>query len=215
MEKGPSWGTDADRRGVDAPLPGGEPGGVRGTVFPPSSRRGPVRLADDGDPSAAEEAAQEIFLRIAAPRPPIAPPRNSPHGCTPSPDAPRSITCGTRKRTGEGPDPFGRGGEDGAYPVQLPGPDDQNPEQVVWEAQLTERFGPPSGTPGGAPRGVRPQPGGRALLRGGGAGPGGHGAGSEDAHLPGPRDAPLPAVERRFGVKPFPPSPGLQEQDGG
>ena len=31
-------------------------------------------------------------------------------------------------------------GEDGVYPVQLPGPDDRNPEQVVWEAQLTERF---------------------------------------------------------------------------
>jgi RNA polymerase sigma-70 factor (ECF subfamily) len=32
------------------------------------------------------------------------------------------------------------GAEDVVYPLHLPGPDDRNPEQVVWEAQLTERF---------------------------------------------------------------------------
>jgi len=93
-----------------------------------------------GDPSSAEEAARRSSCGSHAPPPRTAPPRNSPHGCTPSPGARRSITCGTRTTAGEGPILSEGEGEAGVYPVQLPGPDDRNPEQIVWEAQLTERF---------------------------------------------------------------------------
>lgn len=94
-----------------------------------------------GDSSAAEEAAQEIFLRIARAAPMYRPTAKF---TTWMYTVARRATLNylrDTKEDGEKVPILSEGeGEDGAYPVQLPGPDDRNPEQVVWEAQLTERF---------------------------------------------------------------------------
>ncbi len=93
------------------------------------------------DPSAAEEAAQEIFLRIARAAPTYRPTAKF---TTWMYTVARRATLNYLRDTKEDGVtvpilPEGEG-EDGPYPVQLPGPDDLNPEQVVWEAQLTDRF---------------------------------------------------------------------------
>ncbi len=94
-----------------------------------------------GDSSAAEEAAQEIFLRIARAAPTYRPTAKF---TTWMYTVARRATLNylrDTKEDGEKVPILSEGeGEDGVYPVQLPGPDDRNPEQVVWEAQLTERF---------------------------------------------------------------------------
>ena len=94
-----------------------------------------------GDPSSAEEAAQEIFLRIARAAPTYRPTAKF---TTWMYTVARRTTLNylrDTKEDGERVPILSEGeAEDGVYPVQLPGPDDRNPEQVVWEAQLTERF---------------------------------------------------------------------------
>ena len=52
------------------------------------------------------------------------------------------LPAGHERGRGDGPDPCtaGEAKTTAPLPVQLPGPDDRNPEQVVWEAQLSERF---------------------------------------------------------------------------
>ena len=94
-----------------------------------------------GDPSSAEEEAQEIFLRIARAAPTYRPTAKF---TTWMYTVARRATLNylrDTKEDGEKVPILSEGeAEDGVYPVQLPGPDDRNPEQVVWEAQLTERF---------------------------------------------------------------------------
>ena len=94
-----------------------------------------------GDPSSAEEAAQETFLRIARAASTYQPTAKF---TTWMYTVARRATLNYLRDTKEGGEKvpiLSEGeGEEGAYPVQLPGPDDRNPEQVVWEAQLTERF---------------------------------------------------------------------------
>jgi len=94
-----------------------------------------------GDPSSAEEAAQEIFLRIARAAPSYSPTAKF---TTWMYTVARRTTLNYLRDTEEGgeriPILSESEGEDGAYPVQLPGPDDRNPERMAWEAELTERF---------------------------------------------------------------------------
>lgn len=86
-----------------------------------------------GDPSAAEEAAQEIFLRIARAAPTYHPTAKF---TTWMYTVARRTTLNYLRDTKEDGEkvPILSAGEaeDGVYPVQLPGPDDRNPEQVVW-----------------------------------------------------------------------------------
>ena len=94
-----------------------------------------------GDPSSAEEAAQEIFLRIARAAPSYSPTAKF---TTWMYTVARRTTLNYLRDTEEGgeriPILSESEGEDGVYPVQLPGPDDRNPERMAWEAELTERF---------------------------------------------------------------------------
>lgn len=94
-----------------------------------------------GDPSSAEEAAQEIFLRIARAAPTYHPAAKF---TTWMYTVARRTTLNYLRDTKEDgvrvPILSEGGAEDVVYPLQLPGPDDRNPEQVVWEAQLAERF---------------------------------------------------------------------------
>jgi RNA polymerase sigma factor (sigma-70 family) len=107
-----------------------------------------------GDPSAAEEAAQEIFLRIARAAPTYRPTAKF---TTWMYTVARRATLNylrDAKEDGEKVPILSEGeGEDGVYPVQLPGPEDRNPEQVVWSAAGASR--PPSRIPGSVPRRVR------------------------------------------------------------
>jgi RNA polymerase sigma-70 factor (ECF subfamily) len=94
-----------------------------------------------GDPSTAEEAAQEIFLRIARAAPAYLPTAKF---TTWMYTVARRATLNYLRDTKEDGEtvpilPEGEG-EEGVYPVRLPGPGDLEPEQVVWEAQLAERF---------------------------------------------------------------------------
>jgi len=141
-------GEYADRRGVDAPLPGGEPGGVRELfsriTAPWSGLPGRMR----GTPHRGG-GGPEIFLRIARARPSTAPPRIPPWNVHHRP-ARDAHYCGTRRRGEKVPILFGRGGEDGVYPVQLPGRT-TGPGAVVWKRSSRNVSGPPWGTPGGVP----------------------------------------------------------------
>jgi RNA polymerase sigma-70 factor (ECF subfamily) len=94
-----------------------------------------------GDPSAAEEAAQETFLRIARAAPTYRPTAKF---TTWLYTVARRATLNYVRDTKEGGEKvpiLSEGeGEGGDYPLQLPGPDDRNPEQIVWEGELMDRF---------------------------------------------------------------------------
>ncbi len=95
-----------------------------------------------GDPSAAEEAAQETFLRIARAAPTYQPTAKF---TTWMYTVARRATLNYVRDAKEGGEKVpilseGEGEGEGGYPLQLPGPDDRNPEQIVWEAELVERF---------------------------------------------------------------------------
>lgn len=94
-----------------------------------------------GDPSTAEEAAQEIFLRIARAAPTYRPTAKfTTWMYTVARRTTLNYLRDTEEARGTVPIVTEGEGDDGAYAIQLPGPDDRNPEQVVWEAQLAERF---------------------------------------------------------------------------
>ncbi len=94
-----------------------------------------------GDPARAEEAAQEIFLRIARGASAWQPRARFKTWMY---TIARRTALNYIRDESEPPDsvPIAGGGddEDASPGVQVAGPDELNPEQAAWSAQLAERF---------------------------------------------------------------------------
>lgn len=94
-----------------------------------------------GDQARAEEAAQEIFLRIA--RAAYTWRRTAKFSTWMYTIARRTTLNFIRDEKGEGenvPIPPGEEYPDGSPALQLPGPADLNPEEMAWSAEIQERF---------------------------------------------------------------------------
>lgn len=94
-----------------------------------------------GDRSLAEEAAQEIFLRIARAAPTWQPTaRFSTWMYTIARRTTLNYIRDEKETGGKVPIPAGEEGRDGSPPLQLSGPSALNPEEMAWNAEVQERF---------------------------------------------------------------------------